>query len=260
MTEAEVEVPGTVATTRRSKEGSSPQVWGAVQPCPHLDFGFLLFLLFLTPPPHSVMLCFSNPEKQYTPPSTIWGKQNHSARWRHRRWSRSCWWGAHRWSQCHLVSGLPSALGEAALGVFLQWVDCWPRKGSGVCSSSDQDLLPTPPSGWELLPGQPSWLLVARTPPQCLFQLSATAKTLFLTVPYILQFLSPALHSLPCVSSLDTWNCRTWWIMRLPFESPWKAVEASMLGSLGGSVLQWGLCTAVTGKPAVCQGPREGPR
>ena len=66
MTEAEVEVPGTVATTRRSKEGSSPQVWGAVQPCPHLDFGFLLFLLFLTPP-HSVMLCFSNPEKQCTP-------------------------------------------------------------------------------------------------------------------------------------------------------------------------------------------------
>lgn len=30
-------------------------------------------------------------------------------------------------------------------------------------------LAAIPPSGWELLPGQPSWLQVARTPPQCLF-------------------------------------------------------------------------------------------
>lgn len=76
-------------------------------------------------------------------------------------------------------------------------------------------------------------------------QLSATAKTLFLTGAYILQFLSPALNSLTCISLLDTWNCRTWRIMCLPSESPWKAVEASVLGSLGGSVLQGGLCTTV---------------
>ena len=57
MTEAEAEGPylgaeecqGLLAATRRSKEGSSLQVSGAVQHCQHLDFGFLLFLLFLNP-------------------------------------------------------------------------------------------------------------------------------------------------------------------------------------------------------------------
>ena len=55
---------------------------------------------------------------------------------------------------------------------------------------------------------------------------------------------SPAQVHLYLVSG-HTWNCRTWQIMCLLFESPWKAVEARVLGSLGGSVLQWGLCTTV---------------
>lgn len=77
MTEAEDEVPylgaeecqGLLATTRRSKEGSSPQLSGAVQPCQHLHFGFLLFLLFLNPPFCDAVL--QQPCKAMQSPSTI---------------------------------------------------------------------------------------------------------------------------------------------------------------------------------------------
>ena len=50
---------------------------------------------------------------------------------------------------------------------------------------------------------QPCWFPVAQSPPQCLLgdiHIPATIKILFLTVPYILQFLPPALHSYTYIS------------------------------------------------------------
>lgn len=215
------------------------------------------------------MLCYSNPVKRCSPhrpyeenktvgPTGSWGI------WGTERWSQC--WGAHSWSQCHLVSYLPSALGEAVLWVFLQWVDCRPRKGSGFCSSSDQDLLPTPPSGWELLPGQPSWLPVAQTPPQCLFRGGGGDSTSCHCKNPIPDCSMYSAVSVPSPAQLHlylptghAWNCRTWQIRCLPFESPWRAREARVLGSLeevccNGPCGQ--LLTRAYRHPAVCQGPR----
>ena len=97
------------------------------------------------------------------------------------------------------MSGLPTQKREWILllfrpGLAAQTRTCCPlHHQDGSCS-----LVSPPGSQWHRPHHSASFMGEEG------IQLPATAKILFLTVPYILQFLSPALHSFTCISSLDT--------------------------------------------------------
>ena len=158
------------------------------------------------------MLCYSNPVKRCSPhrpyeenktvaPTGSWGI-----------------WGTERRSQCRgtqlgtVSSGqLSPLLWERLSSGYScsEWiadpekgVDFAPLQTRTCCPLHHQDgscsLVSPPGSQWHRPHHSASFAGEGG------IQLPATAKILFLTVAYILQFLSPALHSFTCISSLDT--------------------------------------------------------